>query len=138
MQFQRGSNWLYIPKLFPCTSLKRLLDMTKPLDATSSFLNNSLQMLIFIYQWNWREKNIYHNCDVCSGEIQRPESSFPCSLLQLKTPWCVSAAPLSPVLRNPWYTLQSSLLLPTVKHHFGQLRIYKLPHNLDQEMQVSI
>lgn len=30
--------------------------MTKPLDATSSILNNSLQMLIFIYQKNCKKR----------------------------------------------------------------------------------
>lgn len=48
--------------------------MTKPLDATSSILNNSLQMLIFIYQKNLRGEagGMGKNCksDVCSREIQ--------------------------------------------------------------------
>lgn len=67
--------------------------------------------------------------------------AFQCSPLQLKTPWCASAVSFNPVPINPWYALQSpnkhpvrcqsSLLLPTLNHHFDQLRIYKLPPRLN-------
>lgn len=115
--------------------------MTKPLDATSCILNNSLQMLIFIYQWNWREKNIYRNCDVCSREIQRLELSFPCRPLQLKTPWCASAVPFSPVPVNPWYTLESPNKHPctaSLPNSFPLLPSFWSTKNLQTTMQFRL